>query len=92
MENSSRDILSKRGLRLTKCRISVLNMFLEKKHALTHGDIENTLKDEYDRVTLYRTLSSFQNSGLIHQILDRDGANKYAISTDISNIVDYYDK
>lgn len=92
MKNSAKEILSKRGLRITKCRLSVLDLFLDKNHALTHGDIENTLKDKFDRVTLYRTLTSFQNNGLIHQIMDRDGANKYAISTDVSNIAEYFDR
>ena len=91
MKNSANEILNKRGLRQTKCRVSVLELFLEKKHALTHGDIESALKNNYDRVTLYRTLTSFQNNGLVHQIMDRDGANKYAISMDIKNIAEYFD-
>ena len=91
MKNSSIDILKKRGLRITKCRISILNLFIENKHALTHSDIEQSLSDSYNRVTLYRTLSKFQDCGLIHQIMDRDGANKYAISVDHSKISDYYD-
>ncbi|NOZ45366.1 MAG: transcriptional repressor [Chlorobi bacterium] len=92
MKNSSKEILSNRGLRLTKCRVSVLDLFLSKKHALTHSEIENSLKDNFDRVTLYRTLTSFLNNSLIHQIMDRDGANKYAISIDVSNISDYFDR
>ena len=92
MKNSAKEILTRRGLRLTKCRLSVLELFLNRKNALTHNDIENALNDTFDRVTLYRTLTSFQGSGLIHQIMDRDGANKYAISVDVSNIEEYYDK
>jgi len=92
MYNSAKDILAKRGLRITKCRLSVLDLFLVHKHALTHSDIESSLKDSYDRVTLYRTLTSFLEQDIIHQIMDRDGANKYAISTDLTNISEYYHK
>ena len=92
MKNSAKEILAKRGLRLTKCRLNVLELFLNRKNVLTHNDIEIVLNESYDRVTLYRTLASFQNSGLIHQIMDKDGANKYAISVDVSNIAEYYDK
>ena len=92
MKNSAKEILGNRGLRITKCRLSVLELFLEKKHALTHGDIESLLQNSFDRVTLYRTLTSFLNNGLVHQIMDRDGANKYAVSIDVSSISEYFDR
>lgn len=71
-------ILEKHGLRKTPNRVSILNEFSKSKHALSHGDIEIALK-ELDRVTIYRTLSSFADQGIIHKVLDESGTSKYAL-------------
>ncbi|MCC9167760.1 Fur family transcriptional regulator [Pontibacter harenae] len=72
-------ILEKYGLRKTNCRLDVLQLLLSKKHALAHADIEEALGDRYDRVTLYRTLYTFEEKGLLHGINDSSGAAKYAL-------------
>lgn len=74
----SEQILKNRNLRLTKSRAAVLDFFLEQKYAIPHSDIEVEL-EQLDRVTIYRTLSSFLEKGLIHEINDGSGAIKYAI-------------
>lgn len=76
--NSITTILENHGLRKTPNRISILNEFSNSKHALSHADIENALK-ELDRVTIYRTLSSFADQGIIHKVLDESGTAKYAL-------------
>lgn len=74
-------ILQQHQLRVTKCRKDVLKTFLDKKVALTHADLEETLKDDFDRVTIYRTLKTFLDSDLVHKVLDDSGASKYALCT-----------
>jgi Fur family ferric uptake transcriptional regulator len=74
-------ILQNHQLRVTSCRREVLLTFLEKKSALSHSDLEDELKDGFDRVTIYRTLKTFLESDLIHKVLDDSGATKYALCT-----------
>ena len=66
-------------LRSTPTRQDVLNLFLTRSHALSHSDIEKGVEEEYDRVTVYRTLKTFLDKGLIHKVLDDEGSLKYAL-------------
>jgi Fur family transcriptional regulator, ferric uptake regulator len=77
--NKLHQILHTYGLRKTKCRADVLSLFLDNKHALAHAAIEQQVGKQYDRVTLYRTLHSFEEKGLLHSINDGSGAVKYAL-------------
>jgi Fur family ferric uptake transcriptional regulator len=62
----------------------VLSLLLENDHALSHADLEREMKLNCDRVTLYRTLKTFQEKGLVHKVLDDHGITKYAPCTDCS--------
>ena len=74
-------ILKTHGLRITDCRLDVINMFLEKKGALSQGDLESRF-NQYDRVTLYRTLNSFLDSGILHKIPNESGTATYGLCHD----------
>lgn len=73
------DILQDHKLRITNCRKEVLAVFLKKKAALSHADLEEMLKKDFDRVTIYRTLKTFLENDLVHKVLDDSGASKYAL-------------
>jgi len=73
------EILKDNRLRVTSCRRDVLQIFLNRQVALSHSDLEEELKENYDRVTIYRTLKTFLDSDLIHKVLDDSGATKYAL-------------
>ncbi len=74
-------ILKSRGLRITDCRIDVMKHFQNHKGALSQGDLEVSLKG-YDRVTLYRTLNSFLESGLLHKIPNESGKATFGLCSD----------
>lgn len=76
--NNATQILRASHLRLTGCRREIIDTFLAKKHAICHAEIEQALP-LYDRVTLYRTLNTFLEKGIIHKIIDDKGTPKYAI-------------
>jgi Fur family transcriptional regulator, ferric uptake regulator len=82
--------LKSANLRLTDSREAVLAEFLNGQYALTHADIENRLTDKYDRVTIYRTLKTFLEKGLIHKVLDDVGGMKYAICKAECNSVEHH--
>ena len=82
MENRASEILKSHKLRNTPFRLKVLQLFLSSGHqALSNASLENALED-FDRITLYRTLKSFEKAGIIHQAIDGSSETKYAICHD----------
>lgn len=74
------DTLTAFELRITKPRMDILTLFAGAKSALSHSDIEENLSaPKTDRVTIYRTLKVFSESGLIHKIADKEFGIKYAL-------------
>lgn len=87
----TKELLQQYALRKTSCRLEVLALLLHNKSALAHSDIEKQLGDKYDRVTLYRTLHSFEKKGLVHSINDGSGAVKYALCQEACNNQQHHD-
>ncbi len=81
MNSDVRQLLKDHSLRLTQSRVDIVGFFLSRNVAISHGDIESTMDGKYDRVTIYRTLKSFLESGIIHKVLDDNGITKYALCT-----------
>ena len=75
---SPEKILKKHHLRHTPFRAEVLQIFANAGKALSSHDIELQLSDA-DRITLYRTLKSFEEKGIIHKAIDGTITQKYAI-------------
>lgn len=73
------NLLKEHNLRHTRGRATILQLFTENQNALTHADIETSLPENFDRVTIYRTLKSFVEKGLVHKIADMEGISKYAL-------------
>lgn len=79
---STKELLKKHNLSITEGRRKILELFLKSSGALAHADIEKKLKDNFDRVTIYRTLQSFTEKGIIHTIPSADNSIKYALCKD----------
>ena len=77
MERSN--LLKKHGLKKTPTRVKVLDVFEQTDHALSINDLEDSLGTSVDRVTLYRTMSSFEEKGLLHKVHDDEGKLKYSL-------------
>jgi Fur family ferric uptake transcriptional regulator len=76
-------------LRQTDCRAEMLAVFNDNPHALAHGDVERSLPEKFDRVTVYRTLKTFLEKGIIHKVLDDEGGTKYALCRDACHAADH---
>lgn len=79
------NLLREFDLRATPGRQEVLQIFLNYDFALSHSDIEKDMPKEADRVTLYRTLKTFLDRGIIHKVLDDQGGLKYALCSHSCN-------
>ncbi len=75
-------VLTNYELKRTTCRLEVLEILFNSKQALTQSDIEKYVSPSHDRVTVYRTLKSFLEKGLIHKVLDDGGGVKYALCSE----------
>ncbi len=72
-------ILKQNNLSVTESRKRILELFVNSADALAHADIEQRSKLEFDRVTIYRTLQTFVDKGIIHQIPTTDNSVLYAL-------------
>lgn len=90
MEAVSNQLLKNFKLRSTPSRQAILGLFLNKEYALSHGDIEKEVESYLDRVTVYRTLKTFLNRGLIHKVLDDEGSLKYALCAETCTSSDHH--
>lgn len=75
-------IIRQKHLSITDSRKKILSLFLEHTDALTHGDIERKAGEKFDRVTIYRTLQTFVEKGIIHTIPTADNTVRYALCKD----------
>jgi Fur family ferric uptake transcriptional regulator len=76
------DILRRKHLSVTDSRKKILSLFLSTSDALAHGDIEKKAGEKFDRVTVYRTLQTFVEKGIIHTIPTVDNSVRYALCKD----------
>lgn len=76
------DILKRNQLSVTEGRKKILELFLSSPGALAHADIEKNTDASFDRVTVYRTLQTFVEKGIIHNIPTSDNSILYALCKD----------
>ena len=77
MKNTD-DKLTNRDIKPTAMRELVLDILTEQTAAISLSDLEQNFHKS-DKVTLYRTLKTFEEKKLIHSIDDGTGAVKYAL-------------
>ena len=75
-------LLKKNGLKVTESRKAILKVFKRITYALSYSELDKELKGVLDKVTVYRTLKSFEESGIIHEVMDGSSKTKYALCHD----------
>ena len=75
------NLFKEKGIRKTVFRQQVLDVFLANPNAITVSQIEDSL-GEHDRITLYRTIKTFVDNGLIHEIVMPGDIKKLALCQD----------
>lgn len=70
--------LTRHDLRQTPMRRAVLQVLAGSLFALSGSEIERQLGPDTNRITLYRTLKSFEENGLLHRVMDATDVIKYA--------------
>lgn len=90
MNNNTEQKLTAKNINPTAMRLLVLDSLLQQHSAVSLSDIEKSLHPA-DRVTIYRTLKTFSEKGLIHVIDDGTGSPKYALCTDDCDTDQHHD-
>ena len=70
--------LENKSVRPTAMRILIYKYLAEKDIAVALTDIENAF-EKAERTTLYRTLKTFEEKGIVHQIDDGTNISKFAL-------------
>jgi Fur family ferric uptake transcriptional regulator len=84
-------LLKRNQLSITDSRSKILELFLQQSGALAHADIEKKSGASFDRVTVYRTLQTFVEKGIIHTIPTADNSILYALCKDECSEGHHYD-
>jgi Fur family transcriptional regulator, ferric uptake regulator len=83
-------LLTAKGIAPTAMRILVLEHLQKQTAAVSLHQLENDFQHS-DRTTLYRTLKTFEEKGLIHAINDGTDATKYALCAEACKAGYHYD-
>ncbi len=83
-------MLTEKEVSPTAMRILVLEYLLKQTAAVSLQDLEKDFIHS-DRTTLYRTLKTFEEKGIIHQIQDGTEASKYALCADACKAGSHFD-
>lgn len=90
MNDATEAILSGKGVTPTAMRILVLEYLQQQTAAVSLLDLERDFHHA-DRTTLYRTLKTFEEKGLVHLVHDGGEAAKYALCAEACKDGDHYD-
>jgi len=78
MSQELEQLLESKSINPTAMRLLVLDFLLRQSATVSLTDLEKGMHPA-DRITLYRTLKTFQEKGLVHSIDDGSGSSKYAL-------------
>ena len=78
------DFLIQKQVKPTAMRLLVYKFLKKQLVATSLTDIELAF-DKVERTTLYRTLKTFENNGLVHKIDDGSGIAKFALCEEQCN-------
>lgn len=90
MNEEIENVLAAKNISPTAMRILVLEYLLKQTTAVSLQDLEKHFIHS-DRTTLYRTLKTFEEKGLIHEIQDGTEASKYAMCAAACKAGSHYD-
>ena len=90
MNEEIESLLQSKGISPTAMRILILEYLQKQSVAVSLQNLEKDFQHS-DRTTLYRTLKTFVEHGLIHSIHDGTETTKYALCDDACKAGNHYD-
>ena len=74
---SAAEVLKIYSQRTTEKRLAILELLMAETKAFALSEIEHQLAINIDRVTIYRTLNTFEAVGLVVKMVDHQGTSLY---------------
>lgn len=90
MEKGLERTLIEKNIQPTAMRLLILENLQKQAKAISLTDLELSL-GRTDRVTLYRTIKTFEEQGLVHKIDNGSGIAKFALCQDNCEAGDHQD-
>lgn len=84
-------ILAKKGVRITPMRLLVLEALIQLEGSVGLNEMERLLPRS-DRITIYRTLKTFSQNGIVHPIESGSTEVKYALCSAFCSANEHLDK
>ncbi|WP_281615738.1 transcriptional repressor [Flammeovirga sp. SubArs3] len=78
--SSKKEYLCNYGIRSTPFRTELLEIFMNNSYGLTHKDLQQKIKSNPDKATIYRALDIFLEKGVIHKVPGFNSVSKYALT------------
>jgi len=76
------EMLTKRGFKKTPTRVAIINIFTQNDKPINADFIYKKLKGNIDEATIYRTLTSFLESGILKKIDLRKSSSYFELNND----------
>ena len=76
--NAIKNLLKNRGLKATNTRLDLLNKMQKYGSAMSYSNLQKEMSP-IDRVTLYRTIESLKENGIIHKAFQENNETYYAV-------------
>lgn len=90
MNTQLEQILKSKDIAPTAMRLLTLEVLKKQTAAISLTDLELEM-DRTDRVTLYRTIKTFEEHGLVHKIEDGSGTAKFALCQEDCEAGEHHD-
>ena len=72
-------ILSKHGLSKTSFRMELLALFYSSNKSLSVDDVIHNSSNDINKVTVYRALEHFKETGLIHNVPGKNNLKRFSL-------------
>lgn len=79
MTDKATQILKENGLKITQNRLDVLSVFLCSEKAFTLLDLEKLFGGKHDRSSIFRSLQTYTENGLLEKFCNASGTAVYTL-------------
>lgn len=84
-KDNFREVLRKSGYKATSSRLAILGIFKKNKNPISAQEIIDSLPSTTDQATVYRTLKSLKEKGVIKQIDLRHNHAHYELADNVDH-------
>jgi len=81
-KNRSELLLNEKNIKITKQRVTVLDLIMSKDSSFCANDLFDELKGRMDIVTIYRNLQLLCGEGILREVMNKSGRQYFEFSSD----------